>query len=171
MSRKLLVPAVVLASVSILALTFAQQSISSQVMRVEANAFTYPSGSIPSVQDVTAYHTARINGTSLPVGWTVGAMEGKVTVTDTGHIMESSGERSWTASIVDNQVDLDSAHVYINSQLVLSATRANGMIIDRSGMSIANLSVLVPPASQAWTGRLEWIGANGYVRSYELAQP
>ncbi len=171
MNRKLLVSAVVLASGSVVALAFAQQSISSQVMHVEANTFTYPTGSIPTVQEVTAYHTARINGTQLPSGWAVGATEGKVTITDTGHVMFPSGERSWTASIVDNQVDLDSAHVYINSQLVLSATRANGMIIDRSGMSIASLSVLVPPAAQPWTGRLEWIAVNGDVRSYELAQP
>lgn len=157
--------------ISVLAFGFVQQGMSSQVMRVEANTFTYPAGSIPTVEAVTAYHTARLNGTTIPSGWAVGGTEGKVTVTDTGHIMVPSGERSWTASVVDDQADLDSAHIYINSQLVFSATRANGAIIDRNGMSIANLSALVPPVGQAWTGRIEWIAVNGHVRSYELSQP
>ena len=157
--------------VSVVAFGFAQPGMPSQVMRVEANSFTYPAGSIPTVEAVTAYHTARLNGTALRPGWAVGGTEGKITVTDTGHVMVPSGERSWTASVVDDQVDLHSAHLYINSRLVFSATRANGTIIDRDGMSIATLSALVPPVGQAWTGRIEWIAEQGHVRSYDLRRP
>jgi hypothetical protein len=62
------------------------------------------------------------------------------------------------------------AKLYIDSELVFTATRASGSILDRNGMSIATLPVLVPPPGESWTGRLEWTSVAGVTRSWTTAQ-
>jgi hypothetical protein len=147
---------------------FQQQSVSKQLVVSEAHAITCPVN--PTQSEVTAFATAMVNQQPLPSGWAIAGFEGKVTATDTGHVMQPSGERAWTVNVVDDQSDIDFAKLYIDSELVFTATRASGSILDRNGMSIATLPVLVPPPGESWTGRLEWTSVAGVTRSWTTAQ-
>ena len=132
------------------------------VTTIETVAFTGPVH--PTVAQVAAFSSARAKHTALPSGFTVDGLEGKVTVVDTGLTL-ATGERGWTVSVLDNQADLASATVYVNSQAVYTATRANGGIVDRAGYSLATLPVLVPAADQTWSGKVEWTANDNSVRS------
>jgi len=148
---------------------FYQQPASHTVLVADAAAFTCPQ--TPTSAEVTAFVEASAKHQTLPSGWQVTSNEGKVTATDTGMVMLGTNERAWSVSILDEQPDLSTATVYLNSQAVFTATRANGGIIDRSGWSLATLPVLVPPQGQAFSLKVSWTANSGAVRDYESWVP
>lgn len=142
-----------------------QQSSSATVTTIDAVAFTSPTN--PSQGEIAAFSEAIAKNETLPAGWTITGNEGKVRVVDTGLIVPTTAERSWTVTVIDEQSDLASATVYVNGQAIYTATRANGGIVDRGVMSIATLPVLVPPAGQSWAGKVDWTGNDGVIRVVE----
>jgi transposase InsO family protein len=143
-----------------------QQSTSHTVAQYSSVAFTGPVH--PTTAEVAAFTQARAKGQTLPSGWAITRFEGKVTATDTGIVMYGTNERAWTITVQDDSSDLATATFYVNGTAVYTATRANGGIIDRSGQALATLPALVPPAGQNWTGKVQWTGDNGTVRSAEM---
>jgi len=135
------------------------------VAHVKAGTYTSPPN--PSTSELAAINRAVTRGDPLPSGWALAHDEGTVKVMDTGFAIPGTGERAWNVTVYAVQADLSSATVYINGQSVPTATRANGGILDRAGMSLATLPVLVPPASQTWTGKVEWVANDGFIRSLE----
>ena len=87
---------------------------------------------------------------------------------DTGRIEELRGIDSvpgaGAAAVFIANVTIAPAQVaqaLINDQVVATATRQNGGVVDRSGQALATLSVLLPAGSA--TVEVDWTATNGEV--------
>jgi len=146
-----------------------EMSASKPVASMDGYSFIGPVNPTPA--EVSLFTVAVAAGKSPPPGWTVTGMEGKVSVVDTGSIVSATRERVWSVTLMDDTADLDTATVYLNSEPRFTATRANGAILDRSGMSVATLPLILPEAGTASTARVEWRDADNVVRAWECSVP
>lgn len=129
-------------------------------------AFTLSGPPVLTPEELRAANLALTMGEALPAGWRLEHDEGTVQVVDAGKL--GSG-KDWVVSVRARREDLVSATAYVNGSAVKTATRENGGIVDRAEDAVATL--VVPVSSLAWAGRVEWIGADGTVRSESRGPP
>lgn len=118
----------------------------------------------PSV-DIQNFMKNMVNGTNLPTSITTISNEGNVTARFTGFVMVGTNERQVTITVADEQADLTLAQVFLGGQVVATATVQNGGIVIRNGNAVATMSVLIPPAGQAYDLEVKWTASDSFVRS------
>jgi hypothetical protein len=156
-------------ALSLSGFAFYQWSTASMNMELQKGTYSGPANATPA--QIRAANVAIATGQPLPAGWHLIHDEGTVKVVDTGVKIPQTGERAWTVTVLAPRTDLVSATAYVNSQPVYTATRANHGITDRGNMSIATLPVLVPPATQTWTGKVEWVADDSTIRDTSILLP
>ena len=97
-----------------------------------------------SHEEAAAANTAYVNGSSLPAGWSLLEDHGTATIVETG-ISTPSGDYGILVTCTESSTDLDSLEVYVNGILEQTATRANGLILDRGGLAVASVPMMVGP--------------------------
>lgn len=121
-----------------------------------------------SLLDIENFGKNLVNGTSLPTSITTVSNEGKVTARLTGLVIYSTNERQVTITVEDEPADLTLAQVYLNGQLIATATVQNGDIVVRGSNAVATKSVLIPPAGQSYNLEARWTASDARVRSASL---
>lgn len=137
---------------------------------IQSHSHTWTGSGSPTLANVEALNQAVASNQSPPTNWQASPRVETVKATDTGFSVPGTGERSWSVTVYVPTDDISTATAYVNNQPVFTATRANGSIIDRSGMSLATLPVLVPPSGQSWTGKVQWTANDGTVRYRTYAE-
>ena len=131
---------------------------------IKSVSHTWTGTGTPALSDIEALNHAVAMNQAIPSNWQASPRVETVKATDSGFDVPGTGERAWSVTVYVPTDDISSATVFVNNQPQFTATRANGAIVDRAGMSLATLPVLVPPAGQSWTGKVQWIANNGTVR-------
>lgn len=87
------------------------------------------------------------NGTALPPGITLLTIGPKIQVSKTG-VKVNSYRQILVTALEDTSSDLELAELWIDNQLVFTASRSNGSIVDnQDGSSLASLTALVDPCA------------------------
>jgi len=118
----------------------------------ETNFYAAPEN--PTKSDLLEFSRALSRGEALPAGWVHTGWGGRTTIRPTGFW-------SWQVTVADDREDLSSATVVIDGWLRKEATRGNGRIVDRDGISIASLDVFAPSLFTAPRIELSWSGDDG----------
>ena len=137
--------------------------------KIDRQAFSFTGPINPSSSEVSAFLQATRDGSQLPDGWSITAFEGQVKAIDTGIVLQPSGERAWSVTVVDETADLSTATIYLDDVEVYTATRANGGIVDRGNMGVATLPVLLPPQDQPFSVEVSWVANDGTVRGSSVS--
>lgn len=148
----------------LVAITLYRPSTAWSAGTVQASTLSGPP--VFTLEELRAANVAMTDGTPLPPGWGLEHDEGTVQVVDAGKL--GSG-KDWVVTVRAQPQDLVSATAYVNGSAVKTATRENGGIVDRAEDAVATLVVPVPAI--AWAGKVEWVGADGTVRSSSRGPP
>jgi len=161
--------AVIALSAAGFAVIRAQQGTAKQIFHSKNFAYSFPSGATQQDRD-NFFHNV-IYGTSNSTTLTLDENIGEVKGTLTGLVMVGTNERQLTVTILAPTAGVQQARTYVNNQLVATATVANGGIIVRSGMALATMSILIPPAGTTYTVEAQWDPTTGPTRSQAVTGP
>lgn len=143
-----------------------QFGVSQQLHQARVYSLDIPAGSSPT--QLTEFVEAFNNGDPLPAGFAVTKRWGEVKTELSGFADPATGDVHQVTTIIDRSVDLDTATLSVDGQVVVTATRQNGKIFDRSGKAVATLAGFVP-SGYGHTIIVEWISSDGVtVQSHEM---
>ena len=129
----------------------------------KSNVLAHTSSAEPTLNDLYALHDSLEEGTPLPSLFTYAGTSGSVVAVLTG-VQINGQEQQVSVTVMDDIVDLDDAWLYLGTQLLFHASRANGSVIDRNGWAVATLSGFVPMQGTI-DARVEWKGGTGTLQS------
>jgi hypothetical protein len=119
-----------------------QQSLARTVFhRARSAAVTVPANATP--QDHANLAKNLLFGTHLPTSIGIVELQAEIKAVLTGLVFPQTGEEQMVVTLLDDTPDLSEARLYVAGQLVATATRANGTIIDKNGIGIATLTTFV----------------------------
>jgi hypothetical protein len=127
----------------------------------------FVSQSAPSFADLEAINDYMVGVGTLPTGFAAGAFQGSASIALTGMELNETDEQQISVTVVDEIADIDYAELYNGTQLLFTATRAAGSIVNRASLSIATLTAFVPFSNV--TIRVRWISTGGKVREESLS--
>lgn len=127
----------------------------------------YASTSPPTFAEMEALCDATMKHTPLPPGFVLTKSDGKVTGMITGAMPGPPPEYSINVTVYAPIEDVAQATLHLGDQVLFTATRANGAIVDRAGNALATLTGLVPEPGH-FTVKVFWVGNNGQWHQEEL---
>jgi len=157
MARRTVLLAVALLIVSSLAgaaalrTTVARRVVPKPIVESELRGFTKTSPL--STNDLFAINDYMAGAATLPSGITESTFYGRVSASLALVEVNGTAEPQVIVTVVDDSADIDRAELFDGAQLLFSATRATGSIVDRSGFGIATLTAFVPASRSAITVR------------------
>ena len=165
MRKRTLIAAIValLGLLSVAGFAFYQSSTATTVFDEKDVNLYFPVS--PTNTDIENFGRNLIFGTDDPTTIVQASDEGWVRGTLTG-LELLSGERQFIATVIDDNADIDHAEIYIDGVLTMTATRANGGVVDRPTKAIATMNVMIPPATSTFTVEVRWISNAGQTRSH-----
>lgn len=166
-SKRLVLSFCVVAAMAAATLGFVQSQYGSGLSGT-SKMVTTSSFAGASTQDIENFATNLAKGTNLPTSITTLSNEGTVTARLTDFVMYGTNERQVTITVADDPSDLTLAQVYLDGQILATATVQNGGIVVRGPNALATLSVLIPPAGQAYDLEVQWTASDTFVRSVSL---
>lgn len=156
--------AVVVSGLSVAGWAFFQVGTPAQVV-FHKKMWAYTALPGATIQDRDTFHHNLAFGGPLPSTMVLNSDQGAVKGTLTGLVLNPSGERQLTVTLIDDSNDVQIARVYLSGALVATATRQNGGIVDRAGKAIATLSVFIPPAGLNYSVQVGWDSSGGHTRN------
>lgn len=128
-----------------------------------SNTRQYSSTDLPSFTDLEAVGDSLVLNTPLPSGFTLTTADGKVTATITDSFFGPPAEYSISITVLADSEDLYAAQLFLNDQVIFTASRVGGSIVDRNGKALATLTGLVPQTGP-FAVKVVWEATDGQTR-------